>query len=229
MMPDTADSSRAGEHLQDTRLLIVERHVLLAEAIAAAAGGAGYGETRVVSDAAMALRIMQTSPPDIVLANLGVVAGDGFDFLTSISGSYPETRVVLIVDDAHDQREAVDALVAGADGLVYRSQGITSLLRVLDVVRRGETAIPRHLTGLILETLRLRPPQHPGMAQLSARQREVLKLVAQGLTDRDISEELHISMTTVRSHLRAIFEKTGTGNRTAAALWAGAHLPDLDP
>lgn len=207
------------------RLLIVDRNVLLADAIAAAATAAGYGGVQVVSSTGQALRIVPGNAVSLILADLELAAGDDFRLLRQLHSLRADVDVVLIVDDSYVQQQAVDALVIGAAGLVYRSQGISSLLRVLDVVRAGDTAIPRHLAGLLLEALRQRPVHQSGKVQLSARQQEVLRLVARGLTDRDISEALHISMTTVRSHLRVIFEKTETGNRTAAALWAGIHLP----
>ena len=210
------------------RLLVVDRNLLQAEAIASAALAAGYGSAQVVNSTDRSLRILQRQSATLVLADLALAAMDDYHLLREVQREHPESRVVLIVGDGYDQRRAVDALVVGAAGLVYRTQGVASLLRVLDVVRSGDTAIPRHLTGLLLEALRQRPVQSSGTVQLSARQQEVLRLVAKGLTDRGISEALHISMTTVRSHLRVIFEKTETGNRTAAALWAGIHLPNAD-
>ena len=208
------------------RLLVVDRNVLLADAIASAALAAGYGDAQVVNGVDVALRLMHTRAPSLVLADLELAARNDFHLLRQIHRQYADTHVVLIVDDTYDQHQAVDALVIGAAGLAYRSQGIASLLRVLDVVRGGDAAIPRHLAALLLEVLRQRPVHQAGSVQLSARQQEVLRLVAQGRTDREISEKLHIGLTTVRSHMRAIFEKTETGNRTAAALWAGIHLSD---
>lgn len=207
-------------------MLIVDRSVLLAEAIASAALGAGYVEARVVAGAEVARRVVSERPPTVALIDLLLAAANGFDLLQGILRDAPDTCVALIVDDAVYQPLAVEALVLGASGLVYRSQGIGSLLRVLQVVCDGDSAIPRDVAGLLLQALRQRPLHKPGRAQLSARQQDVLRLVALGLTDRDISGELQISMTTVRTHLRAIFEKTATANRTAAALWASVYFDE---
>jgi two-component system, NarL family, response regulator DevR len=225
----STDPVQADPPSRHERLLIVDRNVLLADAIASAAVAAGYGDAQVVNSVDVALRLMPARVPSLVLADLELAARNDFHLLRQIQRQYAGTNVILIVDDSYNQHLAVDALVIGAAGLAHRSQGIASLLRVLDVVRGGDAAIPRHLAGLLLDTLRRRPVQQAGIVQLSARQQEVLRLVAQGLTDRDISERLHIALTTVRSHLRVIFEKTETGNRTAAALWAGIHLPDNVP
>ncbi len=190
---------------------------------------AGYEDTQVASGAGLARRVMNEPQPTIVLVDLALASTNGFELLQGIQRDFLDARVVLIVDDAMYQPLALEGLVIGASGLVYRNQGIASLLRVLQVVDGGDVAIPRDVTALMLHALRQRPVQHHSRVQLSTRQREVLELVARGLTDRDISEELRISMTTVRSHLRVIFEKTSTGNRTAAALWANAYLDEATP
>src|SRR5690606_24442499 len=143
---------QSGEKL----LLIVERNVLLAEAIGTAATNAGFHDARVVTGTGPAQALMRAFPPQIVLADLELAAVNGFELLRGIRQDFPATRVVLIADETSDRQRAVDALVAGAAGLVYRSQGVASLLRVLDVVHNGETAIPRHLTALLLDALRKR-------------------------------------------------------------------------
>lgn len=225
-VPAATDARPTDLPERTARLLVVDRSVLLAEAIASAAIAAGYEDVQVVSGAGLARRLMNERQPTIALIDLALASANGFELLQGIQRDFPGTGVVLIVDETYDQSLAVEALVTGAAGLVYRSQGIASLLRVLEVVHKGDTAIPRHLTGLLLHALRQRPVQQHGRVQLSTRQREVLRLVARGLTDRDISEALNISMTTVRSHLRIIFEKTATANRTAAALWANAYFDE---
>jgi DNA-binding NarL/FixJ family response regulator len=211
-----------GSPERPARLLIVDRSVLLAEAIASAAVGAGYEDARVVSSTEVARQLLSVRQPTVALIDLLLAAANEFELLRGIQNDFPETCVVLIVEDTVHQ-----PLVLGASGLVYRSQGIASLLRVLEVVCGGDTAIPRDVTGLLLQALRQRPAQPRGRVQLSTRQKDVLQLVARGMTDKDISEELQISMTTVRTHLRAIFEKTATGNRTAAALWASVYFGEV--
>ncbi len=208
------------------RVLVIERSVLLAETIANSVVGAGYGEAQVALSSVAAVQLLSQRPFTLVMVDLQLAGEDDYDLLHVIATGSPQARVLVMMDDACDPHLAVDALLFGAAGLACRDLGIASLLRVLDLVRQGETAVPRRLHGLLVNTLRQRPSRPCGNVQLSARQREVLKMVAKGATDKDISEALHIGLTTVRSHLTAIFEKTETGNRTAAALWASAFLDE---
>jgi NarL family two-component system response regulator LiaR len=106
---------------------------------------------------------------------------------------------------------------------------VVSLMRVLNAVANGEAAIPRHLSRAIIRALQQATPASGSAdAGLSERQREVLLLIADGLTDREISRQLSISLPTVRSHVEAIFQKTSTTNRTAAARWAHHYVSRLN-
>lgn len=224
--PIPIDSLTVSRLKDRERLLIIDASVLLADSIASAVLSAGYGTVQSAPNSCIAIELMAQSTPTMVLAALELVANNDFELLQSIATDFPQARVVVMMDGASDLQLAVDALLFGADGLVCRDLGIASLLRVLDLVREGETAVPRRLTGLLVNTLRQRPMRPAAKVQLSTRQSEVLKMVAKGATDKDISKALHISLTTVRSHLTAIFEKTETVNRTAAALWASAYIDE---
>lgn len=225
MQATRAQESGSVCHLKrHERLVVADSTTLLAEAIATAALAHGYGNARVASGSANLLRLIDQCPPTLLLADIDLAARDDFSLLRSISERAPDIKVVLMIDGRMEPNLAVEALVHGVDGLACRDQGISSLLRVLDLVRSGEVVVPRHLTALLVQTLRQRPARHAGAVQLSTRQREVLRLLATGATDKDICRQLNISLTTVRSHLAAIFEKTETGNRTAAALWASTYL-----
>jgi DNA-binding NarL/FixJ family response regulator len=141
--------------------------------------------------------------------------------------------IVVMLRETHsdDVDLVVRAFVNGAVGLVSKDRGVDSLMKVLEVVRQGEAAIPRWVARAVVDALRFGPALMEQQAGLSPRQRQVLALVARGLTDRQIARQLNITAPTVRSHLEAIFEKTRTTNRTAAARWATQYLiePDIIP
>lgn len=209
------------------RMTVLHHDTFLAEAIASAARSEGYTMVNVVSTCGAAYDEIRKTNATLLLACLDLLASNDFDMLHLVIENSPETKVVTLADGASDPHLAVEALALGASGLACRDQGIQSLFRVLDLVRDGETVVPRHLTGSLVGALRNRRTKSHPAVHLSSRQREVLRLVARGATDKDICEELNISLTTVRSHLAAIFERTQTGNRTAAALWANAYLDDV--
>ena len=202
------------------RLLIVDRDVLLADALAAAAEDAGFSDVQVIAGAEMVPRYVQKQPPTVLLAGLDLAIKQDCRLLGAVKRESPASRVVLIVDDSHDEGPVIEGLVAGARGVVYRNQGMDSLLRVLEVVRGGGVAIPRCLSEAMLEALRQRPVERLVEVQLSERQRAVLDLAGRGLSDKEIGDELMISPATVRSHMKSIFEKIGVNNRVDATHWA---------
>lgn len=209
-------------------LLIVDPHTLLAEAIANAALNAGYQDVKTANDEGAIHRLLNSGwRPDIFMLDYRVAHHDEFVLIAELLSRYPKSSIIIMVSDQELQAyEAgiVQAFVKGVMGIVSKDYGISSLLRVIEVVAGGEVAIPRDLARSVVQALRLGPTLMTNDVGLTERQREVLALIAQGLTDREISRRLAISMPTVRSHVEAIFEKTGSVNRTAAARWAIRHL-----
>lgn len=207
-------------------LLILTADVFLAEAITSAANVAGFRNVEIVSTTCDLVNRTDRSRPALLLTTLETAADGSFELLRLVHEYSPATNVVLIVEQEDDAELAVAALINGVAGLALRQHGLSSLLRVVDLVLAGELVVPRWLTEQMVRSLRTRPGRPPQTVQLSGRQQEVLRLIAAGATDRQISEALNISLTTVRSHLTAIFERTGTGNRTSAAIWANIYLGD---
>ena len=224
--PTPIDSHARRRKKRDERLMVLHSDVLLAESLAEAAVSDGYGKVSALHTIGAAFQAMQHMPPTILLAELELAAENDFDIVHLLAENIPDLRTTVVVDGSADPQMALDALVHGVHGLACRDHGVASLFRVLDLVRCGETVVPRHMTEHLVRSLRQRPLRANPTVRLSARQRDVLRLVACGATDKDICDQLNISLTTVRSHLTAIFEKTETGNRTAAALWANAYLDE---
>ena len=210
-------------------LLIADDHTLLAEAVASAALRGGYSEARVASSVREIYQLLNSGwKPAVCLIELELIRPNDFEALEEIGSRAPEVPVVVMYreTDAKNSDLILRAFVQGAVGLVSKDRGVDSLMRVLEVVRQGEAAIPRSMALAVVEALRYGPPLMEQEVGLTERQRQVLALVARGLTDRQIARQLAISAPTVRSHLEAIFEKTHTANRTAAARWASLHLDE---
>lgn len=209
-------------------LLIADPHTLLAEALASAAVQAGYTESRTAHDLRSLYAIINAGwDPDIFVIAFELASPDQFSLVQDLLSQHPRSRIILMVrerelEDLKD--EIVQSFSIGVMGIISKEYGISSLLKVIEVVAGGEAAIPRDLATAVVNALRLGPTLVSNDVGLTERQREVLALLAQGLTDREISNRLEISLPTVRSHIEAIFSKTGTGNRTAAANWATRHL-----
>lgn len=215
------------EQSGELALLVADGHTLLAEAIASAAIRGGYDDVRVAANLREIHALLSTGwRPTIFLLDLKLVAPNDFEAIADLESRVPGAPVVVMLRQADQENMnlIIRAFIQGALGLVSKDHGVESLLRVLDVVRQGEAAIPRSMARAVVEALRFGPALMEQSAGLSRRQRQVLSLVARGLTDRQIGTQLEISLPTVRSHLEAIFEKTHTTNRTAAARWASIYL-----
>lgn len=215
------------ERMVTPPLLIADTHTLLCEAIATAARNSGYPEVRTGGSVSEIYKMIQSGwKPGIVLVDLDIASPDDFNLVDQLQAILPNTPVVVMLSDEQiEENDAVvRAFVKGVMGIVSKDRGVASLLRVIEVVADGEAAIPRNLARSVVHALRFGPTLMENRVGLSERQREVLSLITQGLTDREISQRLRITLPTVRSHVEAIFEKTGTTNRTAAARWASTYL-----
>lgn len=213
-------------------LVVADSHTLLAEAVANAAARAGYGHVEVARNVTDVYRLLASGwKPSIVLIDIDLISANEFEALEELDTRAPGVPIVVMLRDVDIENGPlmIQAFVKGALGLVSKDQGVESLMRVLDVVRHGEAAIPRAMARQVVDALRVGPALIGRAASLSPRQKQVLELVARGMTDRQIAAYLKIGLPTVRSHLEVIFEKTRTANRTAAARWAGLHTAHHDP
>lgn len=226
-MVQTEVDTPATERTTAPPLLIADAHTLLCEAIATAARNSGYPDVRTAASVAEIYKMIQSGwKPGIVLVDLNIASPRDFELIDQLQTMLPNVPVAIMLSDEQieENDEVVRAFVKGVMGIVSKDRGVASLLRVIEVVADGEAAIPRNLARSVVHALRYGPALTENRVGLSERQREVLALIAQGLTDREISQRLRITLPTVRSHVEAIFEKTGTTNRTAAARWASTYL-----
>jgi DNA-binding NarL/FixJ family response regulator len=147
--------------------------------------------------------------PDVVLLDLGLPDVVGAQAVEAIREHWRESRV-LVVTASELRRDLVDALGAGASGYLTKHAGPDELEEAIQTVASGRLYVTPRLASYLLEEDRLRSRDE---WRLSEREREILRLVAEGERDRDIAERLHISLRTVQSHLDRIREKTGRRRR----------------
>jgi DNA-binding NarL/FixJ family response regulator len=136
----------------------------------------------------------------------------------------PDLGLLFLVD-SYDLEQILPLLQAGVTGCVSRDEPVAKLARAIIAVGRGEIALPSSIAGRALAVLaRGEPVSEGGLIEpLSEREIEVLRFLAQGLTNKDIAQTLFLSVRTVEAHLRNIFGKLGVRSRTEAALWASKH------
>jgi DNA-binding NarL/FixJ family response regulator len=128
---------------------------------------------------------------------------------------------LLLLVDSYDLNETIDLLRAGATGLIVRDSSVGDLARGIIAASRGEIVLPQQLaTKALVALARGEAGQEERSVSLTEREQEVLYLLAQGHTNKDIAQSLFLSVRTVEAHLRNIYGKLSVTSRTEAALWA---------
>ena len=201
------------------RILIVDDHALAREGLRAILGAAGFEVVGVAACAEEALRLATDLRPDVVMMDIRLGAGmDGLEAAAALRAQGVESKIMMLT--LHDDPEYVRAaLAAGATGYVLKDAGLVELREAVAQVLKGQMAIPASLLSALLS----RPPQSRDLSaieRLTAREREVLELVSEGLTNKAIARQLAISPLTVKAHVERVIAKLGVADRTQAAVMA---------
>lgn len=200
------------------RLLIADDHELTRAGLRAMIER--EPDLEVVAEAATAEdAVARVAQGDVDLAVLDVRFGPGMNGLDAARRILATSRTRVLMLTLHDTPEYVrSALAAGATGFVLKDAGRVELLDAIRAVGAGRTALPGDLLRRAVEP-RV-GPQEEDLARLTAREKEVLALVAQGLTNKAIARELGIGPGTVKAHVEKVIAKLGVADRTHAAVFA---------
>ncbi|MEA2371429.1 MAG: hypothetical protein QOH12_1823 [Solirubrobacteraceae bacterium] len=172
----------------------------------------------VAADGQEAVARCRESSPDVVLMDLEMPRLDGIEATRQITSGQPGTAV-LILTSFSDRRRILGALEAGACGYLLKDAASAEVADGIRAAARGESPLDPRAARTILSARSERDP----LAALSAREREVLALLLEGLPNKLIARRLEISEKTVKSHLTRVFREIGVTDRTQAALWAERH------
>jgi DNA-binding NarL/FixJ family response regulator len=175
-------------------------------------------DIEVVGEAATgeeALALVEKASPDIVLLDIRMPEMDGLEAARRVRDRFPDVGVIMLT--AYDDRQfVVEAVRAGARGYVLKARDAEHLIQTVRLVAGGNMVIDPQLVVALAEELSTVKERDRKAETLTAREIEVLQLLAFGHTNRDIAEKLFISPDTVKTHLEHIFEKLGASDRTAA-------------
>ncbi|UZJ26589.1 response regulator transcription factor [Rhodococcus antarcticus] len=172
--------------------------------------------------AAEAVRRIPAAQPDVALLDARLPDGSGIDVCRDLRASAPAVRCLILT--SYDDDDAIFAAVmAGAAGYLLKEIRGTSLVDAIRQVAAGKSLLDPAVTERLLTRLREGEPSDPRLASLTDREREVLNLIADGLTNREIGSALFLSEKTVKNYVSGLFAKLGMQRRTQAAVY-GADL-----
>jgi DNA-binding NarL/FixJ family response regulator len=198
------------------RVMIVDDHAFVRSAIRQAL------TTRDVEVVAEAASVALDTRPDVLLLDVDLPGMTGIRLLRDLVPRLPDTRVVMLTV-SNDIGDAVAALRLGAAGYLTKDIDADALLRAVRGARDGDLTMPRRLAARAVREIVAgtggtgsASPEQAVLAQLSARELEILRLLAMGMTDREIGEALTISIRTVETHVSNILRKLDVRNRSEA-------------
>jgi DNA-binding NarL/FixJ family response regulator len=207
------------------RALVVEDFPLMRDAFAAAlARDPGIDVVGTAADGREGLERARELQPDVVLVDLHMPELGGMMLLERLRTELPQVRA-LVVTASEKSEPLLDAVAAGAAGYLTKRTSAEELRQAVLTVHGGGSVIAPQLAPHLLSAYsRAATGESPTLrSKLTASEHEVLRLVAQGLTDRQIAERVHVSPRTVQNQLASVKRKTNTHRRSELARWAVLH------
>lgn len=203
------------------RVIVVDDHAVVRRGLSAVLSTAqGIAVVGEISDGSLAAAAVTDLEPDLVLMDLNMPGLDGIDATRAVLAGRPTTKVIIMTSYCEGARVRA-ALDGGAVGYLLKDAEPEDIIKALrDAVNGGVPLSPKAARALLPST---RPVTNPGSGLLTAREQEVLALVATGLANKGIARRLTISEKTVKAHLTRVFTVLGVADRTSAALWAQRH------
>ena len=210
------------------RVVLVDDHGLFRSGVRAELTRAGAGEIEVVGEAddvSPAIAVISQTEPDVVLLDVHLPGGGGQAVITAVKKEHPEVRfLALSASDAPE--DVIGVIRAGARGYVTKTISTADLADAIQRVADGDAVFSHRLAGFVLDAFAgapatdVKPSFDPELDQLTTREREVLRLIAQGYTYKEIASELFISVKTVESHVSSVLRKLQLSTRHQLTRWA---------
>jgi two-component system, NarL family, response regulator len=202
--PHCADNRRSNR----VRILVADDHLVYRIGIRSLiTSEPGFEVVGEVSDGAAAIEFYRRLMPDVLLLDLRMPQIGGIEVVRSIRKESPDARI-LIVTSYQTEEETFRVLEAGALGYIMKDLGLDLLMDAIHTVRSGNRWLPKSIQRQIAD--------RELWGRMTEREMEVLRLLARGLTNREIASALHISSSTVKNHVKSIFTKLDVAGRTEA-------------
>lgn len=203
---------------QPIRVALVEDNAPLRAQLAQLIGGAsGFVCVGAFADAEAALLGLPAAAPDVVLMDIQLSEMSGVECVARLKHRLPDVKVVMLT--AYDDSDTIfQALENGASGYLLKRTPPADLLKSIEDVQNGGAPMNSHIARLVVQSFHRRGSSPRPAENLTAREEEVLRLVAQGFINKEIADTLGISLETVRQHLKNCYAKLHVRTRTEAAM-----------
>lgn len=205
------------------RVMVVDDHPMWRDAVARDLAEAGYEVVAAVAEGAQAVRVTAAVRPDVVVLDLQLPDMSGVDVIRGVLAAHPDAQV-LMLSASGEQRDVLEAAKAGATGYLTKSANREEFLEAVRRIAAGEAVFTAGLAGLVLgeyRRLAAGPPQRdPSAPRLTERETEILRLVAKGVSYKQIAERLGLSHRTVQNHVQNTLNKLQLHNRVELARYA---------
>ena len=201
------------------RVLVADDHSLFRDGLASLLEAAGHEVVGQVGDGQAAVEAARRLHPDLILLDVSMPILDGLAALRQIKADRPQAQVVMLT--VSDDDTLFEALQAGAQGYLLKSLSAEEFLEMLDGAARGEAALTRKTATRLIDGLATgkRRTEEPH-DRLTPRETGLLGLVASGMSNKAVAQEMSISENTVKYYMKSILQKLGARNRTEAATLA---------
>ena len=212
--------------MDEIRVALIDDHAIVRQGLRAMIDR--EPDLRVVGEAsspASAAAMLDRAQPRVVLLDLKLTAGsecDGLSLCHTITQRHPDSRVLVLTSSA-DEWLILESIKQGAKGFVLKDVDLTELIRAIRAVHRGESAFDSRSAGVVVRWMH--GSQRPGAtaSDITPREREILALLARGLSNVAIGQRLYISAATVKFHVGNVMQKLGA-RRRAEAVYAASKL-----
>jgi DNA-binding NarL/FixJ family response regulator len=206
----------------EIRVLLAEDHALFRRGLRELLDAAGLSVIGEASDGITAVRLTRELRPDVVVMDLHMPRMDGIDATSEImKAERPPVVLVLTVSTTND--DVLDAIAAGASGYLLKDAAADEIVNAVREASAGRSSLSPMIAGAVVRRAReqsVGSEQSDDLLALSARETEILRLVAQGRDNTEIARELYLSPSTVKNHVSSILEKLGVDSRVQAAVRA---------
>jgi NarL family two-component system response regulator LiaR len=208
------------------KILIVDDHPMMRDALKMSL--ASEKDIKIIgegSNGKEALKLLEAIEPDVILMDLMMPEMNGLETITEIFKTNPHMRI-LVLSSMEDEEHVLTAIQAGALGYFPKTAPRQYLLEAIHKIADGVPYMPAGITMKLFEGLRKTKTvsQSDSQITITARQREIMMLMAEGKTDEQIANILHLQESTVRAHVHQIGQRLGTENRSQIVAYVHNHL-----